>query len=97
MTRALSHQKVKASPFLEVNHDPNLYCVEFPGGSAGSGSVLVTAVFVVTAVAQVRSLAQEISHAAGTVQKKKKKEKKDCIIFFFFLGPPLQHMEVPRP
>ena len=93
MTRALSHQKVKASPFLEVNHDPNLYCVEFPGGSAGSGSVLVTAVFVVTAVAQVRSLAQEISHAAGTVQKKKKTVQDH---FFFFLGPPLQHMEVPR-
>ena len=41
---------------------------EFPGGAAGYGSGIVTAVARVTAVAQVVSLAQKHPHA-----KKKKK------------------------
>ena len=46
---------------------------EFPGASVGSGSGVVTAVAQVTAVAWVRSLAQEFPH--GTVMAKKKKER----------------------
>lgn len=75
MTRALSHQKVKASPFLEVNHDPNLYCVEFPGGSAGSGSG-VTTVAQVAAMVRVHSLALELLHVTSMAKKRKKKKVK---------------------
>ena len=42
---------------------------EFPGG-------IVTAVVQVSAVAGIQSLAQEVPHAMGVVQKKEKKEKK---------------------
>ena len=42
---------------------------EFPGGSAGSGSDIVTAVALVTALVWVRSLAQELLHAVGTAKK----------------------------
>ena len=36
---------------------------------------------IITAVAQVRSLAWELSHAAGMAKKKKKKKKKKSIQF----------------
>ena len=36
---------------------------------------IVTAVVQVTAVGQVRSLAQELSHAVGVAKKKKRKRK----------------------
>ena len=39
--------------------------MEFPGGSAGLGSAIVTA------LAQVQSLAQELPHAAGAAKKEK--------------------------
>ena len=47
---------------------------EFPLASAGWGSSVATAVALVTAVAQVRFLAQELVHATGKAKKKKKKK-----------------------
>ena len=44
---------------------------EFPGGSTGWGSSVVTAVTWVTDVARVQSLAQELSHALGADKIKK--------------------------
>ena len=38
---------------------------------------------VVTAMAQVRPLAQQLLCAMGTAKKKKKKKKKDCIHFLW--------------
>ena len=46
--------------------------MEFPGGSAGQGSDVVTAVTLVTSVAWVQSLAQEILHAMGAGKKSHK-------------------------
>lgn len=45
--------------------------LEFPCGTAGEGSSLVTAMAQAAAVAQVASLAQELLHAKGTAKKKK--------------------------
>ena len=42
--------------------------LEFPGGSAGQGSSIVTAVALVTAVMQVQFLAWELLHALGTAK-----------------------------
>ena len=44
-----------------------------PYDSVGQGSSLVTAVALVTVVAQVGSLAWELPHAIGVAKKKKKK------------------------
>ena len=46
---------------------------EFPGGSAGLGAGIITAVTWVAAVAQVQSLAQEILHSMDIAK-----------IFFYF-------------
>ena len=46
-------------------------------------------------MAQVQSLAQELSHATGAAQKKERRFKL-FFTFFFFLGPHVQHMKVPR-
>ena len=46
--------------------------MEFPGGSASLGSCVVTPVALVTVVAQVQSLAWEVSHATEVVKKKKR-------------------------
>ena len=46
--------------------------MEFPNGSVGSGSGIVTAGPLVTAVGWVRSLPQELPHAPGAAKKKKK-------------------------
>ena len=46
------------------------YHMEFPGGSVGWGSGIVTAVAWVAAVAQVQSLAPERLHAVGVANKK---------------------------
>ena len=46
---------------------------EFPGGPAGQGSITLTAVALVTAVAQVQSLSAELPCALGVAKKKKKK------------------------
>jgi len=43
--------------------------LEFPNGSAGSGSGVVTAMARVTAVVWVRSLAWELTHAASAAEK----------------------------
>lgn len=45
--------------------------VEFPGGLEGEGPRSG----IVSAVAQVRSLAQELPHAMGVSQKKKRKKE----------------------
>ena len=45
--------------------------MEFSGGTAGYGSIIVTAVARVTAVVWVCSLAQELPHAVGMAKKKK--------------------------
>ena len=42
----------------------------FPGGAAGEGSSLVTAVALVKAMAQVRSLAPELPRTMGTAKEK---------------------------
>ena len=42
---------------------------EFPGGAAGEGSSVVTAVAWITAVVWVRSLAWELPHATGVAKK----------------------------
>ena len=44
---------------------------EFPCGAAGKGSGVVTAAAWVAAVAQGRSLAQELLHGAGMARKRK--------------------------
>ena len=44
---------------------------EFPGGSVGKGSGIITA------VAHVRSLAQELPHVTGTAKKRKEKKRKE--------------------
>ena len=46
---------------------------EFPGDSAGSGSIVVTAVTLVTTVAQVGSQVQELPHTPGLAKKQTKK------------------------
>ena len=43
--------------------------VEFPGGSAGEGPGMATAVAPVAAVVRCRHLARELLHAAGAAQK----------------------------
>ena len=43
--------------------------LEFPGGSVGHRSGIVTALALVTAVAQVQSLTQELQHAVGEAIK----------------------------
>lgn len=43
--------------------------VEFPGGSVGYGSGIVTAVALAAAVVHIQSLAQEILHATGMAKK----------------------------
>ena len=48
---------------------------EFPDGSAGQGSNIVTAVAVVTAMVQVHSLGWEL-HGMGAAKLKKKKKKR---------------------
>ena len=45
---------------------------ELPGGLAGKGSRVVTAVARVIAVAQVQSLARDLLHAVSAAKKKKK-------------------------
>ena len=45
--------------------------LEFPGGSVGEGSGIVTTVALVTAEAWVRSLAWELPHAMKVAKKKK--------------------------
>lgn len=42
--------------------------VEFPGGSVGYGSGIVTAVALAAAVAHIQSLAQEFLHATGAAK-----------------------------
>ena len=49
--------------------------LEFPGGSAGEESGIVTA------VAQIAALAQELLHAMGGKKKKKKREKQMLIVY----------------
>ena len=51
--------------------------VEFPCGSAGYGSSIVTAMAPVLAVVPVKPLAQELPHARGTA-KYKKADAKDA-------------------
>ena len=46
------------------------YGKEFPGSSADEGSSTITTVVLVIAVTQVRSLAWEFPHVAGTAQSK---------------------------
>ena len=55
----------------------------FPGGAAGEGSSLVTAVALVKAMAQVRSLAPELLHAAAAAKKRKKSNRCHGIILLF--------------
>ena len=43
----------------------------------GQGPSVVTAMALVTAIAQVQSLAQEVPHGAGTEKKKKKIKNKE--------------------
>ena len=50
--------------------------MESPGGSAGSGSGIVSAVALVAAVVRVQSLAWEHSHAVGVAKKRKKQQDK---------------------
>ena len=50
---------------------------EFPGGSGGEGSGVVTSVALVTAVACVRSLVWELLQAVGTAKKKKNIKNKN--------------------
>ena len=45
---------------------------EFPGGSAGEGFGIVTAMVWVASAAQVQSLAWELLNAMGVAKKKKK-------------------------
>ena len=44
--------------------------LEFPGGSAGEESSLVTVMAWVAAVAQIRSLALELLHVGGVAKKR---------------------------
>ena len=48
---------------------------EFSDGLAGSGSCVFTTVALVTAVAQLQSLAWELPHAAGVAKRKKEKKR----------------------
>ena len=47
---------------------------EFLCGTVGYRSSIIIAMALVTTVARVRSLAQELPHAIGTTKKKKKKK-----------------------
>ena len=64
----------------------------FPGSTVGLGSDIVTAVTLVGAVPQARSLAQELLHASSAAKKKKKKKswgkEKKCSL-------DLKHPKVP--
>ena len=51
---------------------------EFPCGAVGLGSSVVTAVAQVTTVAQVWSLARELPHAMGKAKKKKEVNPDTC-------------------
>ena len=49
--------------------DENWQYQEFPGSSVGSGTDIVTAVALVTAVARVQPLTWELSHVMGVAKK----------------------------
>ena len=58
--------------------------LEFPRGTVGYGSSVVTAVALVIAVVWVRSLAQELLHAMGAAKKYFKKMIKYVTSLFHF-------------
>ena len=69
------HLKPLCLSYMTVWNRLILGILEFPGGSAGYGSGVVTAVAQVAGVVWVRSLAWEHSYAASTAKKKKRKER----------------------
>ena len=59
--------------------------LEFPGGSAGEGSGIVTAVIWIAVVAQLRSLTLELLHAEGVAKKKKNIYIYVCVCVYIYM------------